>query len=172
MCFAAWRECVGAHVECVCHRRPSHGGWWPQPPYNNRVPLPTSFNVSPHRKPRSPEPSRTTVKQPEDKMKPTPEGRCWYWAGRGKMRPPRTCCDIAATMFISPKRIFGGRKVLRSHDGLLVSCRRDDQPGSVVTILYGVTPPALTLWLGSCFTDGRLCGVSRRVRGSTGRLGG
>lgn len=27
---------------------------------------------------------------------------------------------------------------------LLVSCRRDDQPGSVVTILYGVTPPALT----------------------------
>ena len=27
---------------------------------------------------------------------------------------------------------------------LLASCRRDDQPGSVVTILYGVTAPALS----------------------------
>jgi aminopeptidase N len=26
---------------------------------------------------------------------------------------------------------------------LLVSCRRSDQPGSVVTLLYGVTPQAL-----------------------------
>ena len=54
----------------------------------------------------------------------------------------------------------------RAYEGpamaLLVSCRRDDYPGSVVTLLYGVTSQALA----------ELCGVSRRSRGGTRRLGG
>ena len=32
--------------------------------------------------------------------------------GPGKMRLPRTCCDIAATMFVSPKKDLRWRESL------------------------------------------------------------
>mgnify|MGYP000872210798 FL=1 len=93
-----------------------------------------------------PEPSRTTVKQPEDKTKPTPEGSVLVLGGPGENAAAsdmlRYCGDHVH--FTEKGFSVEGKSYEGPTMALLVSCRRDDQPGSVVTILYGVTPPALT----------------------------
>lgn len=58
---------------------------------------------------------------------------------------------------------------------LLVSCRREEHPGSVVTLLYGVTPQALGRVARLLFfTGGRVMWSFRKapwLHGEIGRIG-
>ncbi|MCW5800150.1 MAG: hypothetical protein KIT40_16765 [Nitrospira sp.] len=93
-----------------------------------------------------PELSRTTVRRPEDKTTAVPAGSVLVLGG-----PPenpaatdmlRYCGDHVR--FTEKGFAVEGKAYEGATMALLVSCRRDDHPGSVVTLLYGVTPQALT----------------------------
>ncbi len=89
--------------------------------------------------------ARTTVRQAEERAGPVPAGSLLVLGGPGE-NPAATdvlrfCGDrlrFTEKGFAVEGKVYEGTTM-----ALLMSCRRDDQPGSVVTILYGVTPQAL-----------------------------
>lgn len=89
--------------------------------------------------------SRTTVSQSEETSMAVPTGSLLVLGGPEE-NPSATamlryCGDrlrFTEKGFAVQGKVYEGATM-----ALLVSCRRDDQPGSVVTILYGVTPQAL-----------------------------
>ncbi|MCE7978425.1 MAG: hypothetical protein DYH03_15125 [Nitrospira sp. NTP1] len=93
-----------------------------------------------------PEPLRTTVKQPEDKMKGMPAGSVLVLGGPGENPAASDILHYCGDHVRFSEKGFAveGQPYEGATMALLVSCRRDDQPGSVVTLLYGVTPQALT----------------------------
>lgn len=89
--------------------------------------------------------SRTTMRRPGDSPTSLPAGSLLVLGGPDE-NPAATdmlryCGDhlhmIANGFAVDGKTYEGVTKAL------LISCRRDDQPGSVATMLYGVTPQAL-----------------------------
>ncbi|MGC3973260.1 MAG: M1 family aminopeptidase [Nitrospira sp.] len=92
-----------------------------------------------------PEPLRTTVKQPEDKMMVMPAGSVLVLGGPGENPAASDILRYCGDHVRFTERGFAveGTPYEGATMALLVSCRRNDQPGSVVTILYGVMPQAL-----------------------------
>ncbi len=89
---------------------------------------------------------RTTVRQAEESAGPMPAGSLLVLGGPGENSPVtevlRYCGDrlrFTDKGFAVEGKVYEGATM-----ALLLSCRRDDHPGSVVTLLYGVTPQALT----------------------------
>ncbi len=89
--------------------------------------------------------SRTTMRRPGNYSTSLPAGSLLVLGGPDE-NPAATdmlryCGDhlrFTANGFAVDGKTYEG-----ATKALLVSCRRDDQPGSVVTMLYGVTPQAL-----------------------------
>ena len=89
---------------------------------------------------------RTTVLQPGAEMSDVPKGSVLLLGhnrdSKLSAKALQYCGDhvhLADDGFSVEGRRYEGPTM-----ALLASCRRDDQPGSVVTILYGVTAPALS----------------------------
>jgi hypothetical protein len=89
--------------------------------------------------------SHTTVRQPEDNDAGVPSGSLLVLGGPGENPTAadmlRYCGD--RLRFTGKGFVVDGKAYEGATMALLMSCRRDDQPDSVVTILYGVTPQAL-----------------------------
>jgi hypothetical protein len=89
--------------------------------------------------------SHTTVRQPEDNDAGVPSGSLLVLGGPGENPTAadmlRYCGD--RLRFTGKGFAVDGKAYEGATMALLMSCRRDDQPDSVVTILYGVTPQAL-----------------------------
>jgi len=93
-----------------------------------------------------PELSRTTVRRPEEGSSAVPAGSVLVLGGPGE-NPAATdmlryCGDrlrFTEQGFAVQGKLYEGPTM-----AVLLSCRRDDHPGSVVAMLYGVTPQALT----------------------------
>ena len=92
-----------------------------------------------------PDTARTTVLQPVEWESRLPVGSLLVLGGSREnpiaSEALRYCGDrlrLADNGFAVQGRTYEGPTM-----ALLVSCRRDDQPGSAVTLLYGVTPQAL-----------------------------
>ena len=88
---------------------------------------------------------RTTVLQPGAGKQPLPPGSLLL-LGDPRENPLaaeawRSCGDHVR--FLDGGFSVAGKTYEGAGMALLVSCRRSDQPGSVVTLLYGVTPQAL-----------------------------
>lgn len=94
----------------------------------------------------NPELSRTAVRQPEDTSKAVPAGSLLVLGGPGGIPAVTPLLQYCGDHVRFTEKGFGveGKTYEGATMALLVSCRRDDQLGSVVTILYGVTPQALT----------------------------
>ena len=89
--------------------------------------------------------SRTTVREPGNHTTDVPPGSLLVLGGPGENPAAadmlRNCGDhvrFGEKGFAVDGKAYEGPTM-----ALLVSCRRDDQPGSVVTLLHGVTPQAL-----------------------------
>ena len=92
-----------------------------------------------------PEAERTTVFQSDDSKAPLPAGSLLVLGG-----PRENPAAAEALQYCSDRLRLADKGFSvegKTYEGatmaLLVSCRRDDHPGSVVTLLYGVTPQAL-----------------------------
>ena len=89
--------------------------------------------------------ARTTVREASESAGPLPSGSLLVLGGPGENPAAtdvlRNCGDhvhVTDKGFTVEGQSYEGATM-----ALLVSCRRQDHPGSVVTLLYGVTPQAL-----------------------------
>ena len=93
-----------------------------------------------------PDTPRTSVLQPGADVSEVPRGSLLLLGHTRESRIAATALHYCGDHVRLTENGFSveGRKYEGPGMALLASCRRDDQPGSVVTFLYGVTPDALS----------------------------
>lgn len=90
--------------------------------------------------------ARTTVSQPGEPTTAVPAGSVLVMGGPGENPAATGMLGYCGDRFQFTDKGFAvqGKVYEGPTMAVLLSCRRDDHPGSVVTMLYGVTPQALT----------------------------